>query len=198
MTPTARLAAAAAPLVLATAFALNIAAALHGAAPAAEPAPQVFLDKPPKVVAYQLKRLTNPQLLAVERKTDDPKYKPVYEAILVRKGVEKKYRQEAVEALAKLNTSDAAVVSLNALVTVVADDAFTLAEVVGLLMAQKREALVGQRDQIEALTSQGASPAVKQAAFAALAVADNSPEKAWQLSGAAGPESLRLLLGGLA
>src|SRR5215211_3544399 len=61
---------------------------------AASPAPQVFLDKSPKIVQFQLKRLTNPQLLAVERKTDHAKYIPVYDAILVRKDIERKYRQE--------------------------------------------------------------------------------------------------------
>ena len=57
--------------------------------------PQVFLDKNPRIVAYQLKRLSNAQLVALERKTDHPKYKPVYEAILVRKGMERKHRENS-------------------------------------------------------------------------------------------------------
>ena len=39
--------------------------------------PKVFLDKNPRIVAYQLKRLSNAQLVALERKTDHPKDKPV-------------------------------------------------------------------------------------------------------------------------
>src|SRR5258706_11001685 len=69
-------------------------------------APKIFLDNSPAVVAYQLKRLTNPQLIGLERKQSDPKYKPIYDAMLTRGGLDRKYRQEAVEALAKFNKSD--------------------------------------------------------------------------------------------
>ncbi len=87
-------------LTLATAAVLAFSSIplIHAADDAADSAgtPQVFLDKNPRIVAYQLKRLSNAQLVAFERKTDDPKYKPVYEALLARKGIEKKYREEAV------------------------------------------------------------------------------------------------------
>src|SRR5688572_27444936 len=72
----------------------------------ADDPPQIFLDKNPRIIAYQLKRLTNAQLLSLERKTSEAKYKPIYEAILARKGVERQFRQEAVEGLVKLNQSD--------------------------------------------------------------------------------------------
>ena len=117
-------------------------------------APPVFLDKSPKVVAFQLKRLTNPQLLAVERKTDHAKYIPVYDAILVRKGIERKFRQEAAEGLATLNKSDAVVEILNGIGKADKDDAGTQADLVGLLLTQKPAALAGQKEKIAALAAE--------------------------------------------
>lgn len=75
--------------------------------------PKVFLDKSPRVVAYQLKRLDNQRLLMVERKTDDEKYIPVYSAILTRVGMTPQFRVEAVQALAKLTDSDPVTVLLD-------------------------------------------------------------------------------------
>ncbi len=37
-------------------------------------APKLFLDKSHKVIEYQLKRLSNEELLLAERTVDDPKY----------------------------------------------------------------------------------------------------------------------------
>ena len=68
--------------------------------------PKVFLDKSPRIVAYQLKRLDNQRLLMVERKTDDAKYVPVYQAILARVGMSPQFRLESLEALAQLQDSD--------------------------------------------------------------------------------------------
>src|SRR5690348_2752866 len=64
-------------------------------------APHILLDKNPRIVAYQLSRLNNPQLIALERHPDQAKYKPVYAAILSRKGLDRKYREEALKALAQ-------------------------------------------------------------------------------------------------
>src|SRR4051812_9231614 len=70
-------------------------------APADAGPPKIALDKSPAIVAFQLKRLTNKQLIDIERKPEAPKYKPIYTALLTRKGLEKKYREEAVDALSK-------------------------------------------------------------------------------------------------
>ena len=68
--------------------------------------PRIFLDKSPRIVEYQLKRLTNEQLLLVERKTDDQKYAPVYNAILVREGMSRQDRDEAVAGLVAIAKTD--------------------------------------------------------------------------------------------
>ncbi len=59
-------------LAVAVAAALSLSGfhAVRAADDAAESSgtPQVFLDKNPRIVAYQLKRLSNAQLVAVERR----------------------------------------------------------------------------------------------------------------------------------
>jgi putative heme-binding domain-containing protein len=84
--------------------------------------PRVFLDKSLRIVQYQLKRLDNQRLLLVERKTDDPKYAPVYAAILARAGMSPQYREEALKSLVELNRSHALPELLKALGTMDADD----------------------------------------------------------------------------
>ncbi len=64
--------------------------------------PKVFLNKSPRIVAFQLDRLSNERLLKVKRKTDDKIYIPVWKAILTRAGMPGEYRKEAVKALVKL------------------------------------------------------------------------------------------------
>ena len=70
--------------------------------------PRVFLDKNPRIVAYQLKRLPNEQLLLVERATDHEKYKPVFTAILLRAGMARQDRDQALAGLVALDKSNAA------------------------------------------------------------------------------------------
>jgi azurin len=145
-------------------------------------APQIFLDRSPQIVAYQLKRLNNQQLLNVERKTSDPKYKPVYEAILTRKGIDKKFREESVATLAQLNKSDAVVELLSAIGKTDPEDKSTPRELIGLLMAQKAADIAKQRDKIQSMATEGQTDLVKQAAYAALAVADQKPDTVWDFA----------------
>lgn len=166
-------------------------------AAAPKPAPKVFLDKSPKIVAFQLKRLTNPQLLAVERKTDHAKYIPVYEAILVRKGVERKFRSEAAEGLAALNRSDPVVEILNGIGKVEKDDAGTVGDLVGLLLTQNPKVLAGQKPKIEALAREAQSTSMKEAAYGALVVADGKPDAVWA-EAEGEPEPLARLMGSVA
>src|SRR5688572_29556305 len=99
--------------LLALAVSVAVGLGLTGPARAADEAgaessgpPKILLDKSPTVIAYQLKRLSNSQLVALERKADEAKYKPIYQALLTRKGLDKKYREEAVEALTKIGKTD--------------------------------------------------------------------------------------------
>src|SRR5579864_4673898 len=93
-------------LMLVVVIAAAVCRAGDPSSPGSTDAPKIFLDKSPRVVAYQLKRLTNPQLIALDRRDDDPRYRPIYEALLTRQGLERKYRDEAIGALSKLDKSD--------------------------------------------------------------------------------------------
>ena len=68
--------------------------------------PRVFLDKAPAIVAYQLKRLSDAELLLVDRETTDAKYAPVFEAILSRATIPAAERGAALVALAELRGQD--------------------------------------------------------------------------------------------
>ena len=145
-------------------------------------APSLTLDKNPRIIAYQLKRHTNPQIIAIERNAEDAKFRPVYETLLTRKGLEKKYREEAVAALVKIDQSDAVTILLAAIAKVEADDKSTPRELASLLMAQKPEALAAQKEKLTTLARESDSATVKQSAYAALASADAKPDAAWQLA----------------
>ncbi|GAB5402693.1 MAG: hypothetical protein Aurels2KO_09240 [Aureliella sp.] len=81
----------------------------HGAAPEVKKAPRVYLDKSPRIVQYQLGRLTADQLLLIETQTDDPKYIPVFTAILSRVGMSPAARENALAGLMTINGSSASV-----------------------------------------------------------------------------------------
>ena len=89
-------------------FLLNVSLAAtllagHGEKPKK---PRIFFNKNRKVVDYQLRRLSNDQLTLLDRRTDDPKFAPLFEAFLSRPGLEKKYRREAIAALAVINKTE--------------------------------------------------------------------------------------------
>ena len=65
--------------------------------------PKVFLDKSPKIVEYQLSRLSNEQLLMIETKEGDAKFQPVFQAILNREGMDKASRISALNGLVQLS-----------------------------------------------------------------------------------------------
>jgi azurin len=163
--------------------------------PAPVEKPNVLLDKSPRVVAYQLKRLSNAQLILVDRNAGDAKYKPVYEAILTRKGMDSKYREEAVKALAELDKSSPVVVLLDAIGKADPDDKAMPRELIGMLMAQKPADLASQKEKIQSLAGDSQIDVVKTAAYAALAVANGEPEATWQL--AASKNELKNLIAGI-
>ena len=124
-----------------------------------------------------------------------PKYKPVYEAILTRKGMDSKYRDEALKALGKLDKSSPVVVLLDAIGKADPDDKSTPRELIGMLMAQKPADLAAQKDKIQSLATDSQNEVVKTAAYAALAVADDKPDAAWQL--ASSKNELKDLIAGI-
>lgn len=117
--------------------------------------PKIFLDKSPRIVEYQLSRLDNEQLLLVERSPDDPKFIPVYTAILTRAGMSPQYQEEAVEALIQLQDSSVGKVLLDALRKLDPDDRQkqrTARQLTDVLLRQSAEELRPLADELTAAT----------------------------------------------
>lgn len=153
------------------------------AADADASAPALNLDKNSRIVAYQLKRHSNKQLVEIERNAEDKKFRPVYEALLTRRGLEKKYREEALAALVKMDASDPVSVLLEGMGKVEEDDKATPRELASLLMAQKPGVLAVQKSRLGSAAKETESMLVKQAVYAAMASADGRPDAAWQFAG---------------
>lgn len=157
-----------------TALLLTAFAAAPAVAADAQPAsagqvekPIVFLDKSPVIVKYQLGRLSNDQLLLVDRETSHSKFIPLWEAILGRPGIAAKFRSEAATALATLNKSDVPTELLAGLKRAAAS-APVIAELSKLLVTQAPAELQKSQPALEALAGSDGPDAARQAAFAAL------------------------------
>ncbi len=135
--------------------------------------PRIFLDKSPRVVQYQLKRLDNARLLLVERKTDDAKYAPVYAAILTRAGMSPQYREEALEALVTINASDAASELLQALASIPIEDQQSLrtARQLARMLLRQPPSVLAQRAGLLQSAVKSNSSFVRAVANAGLTVA---------------------------
>jgi azurin len=146
----------------------------------AQGAPKILLDQPLRAVEYQLGRLTDDELTLVERKDTDPRYRPVYMALLTRKGVARQYRDEAVTALVKLDKTSPSRVLLDALTRVPEDDPVTTQKLTEMVLAQAPDALRQQRDAFSKAIDDTSTPAsVIRASYGALMLADGKPDAAW-------------------
>lgn len=148
-----------------------------------DPAPlRILIDQPLRAVEYQLGRLTSDELSRVERKDDDVRYRPVYLALLTRKGLPRQFRDEAIAALTKLDKTSATSILFEALAKVPDDDAFTAEKLLALLLSQPAETLRQQRDLLVGAIDRPSPPPVLRGAYGALFVADGTPDPAWQLA----------------
>ena len=151
----------------------------HNSSPKYKPEPpKIFLDKSPRVVAYQLKRLDNQRLLMVERKNSDIKYVPVYEAILTRSGMTPEYRKEATAALATLQKTDASSVLLKgieSLATSKAEEKKTAEQLIEMLIEEPANGLKQSETALQALTTSPKEYA-RIASFSALLATGEGPQ----------------------
>lgn len=142
--------------------------------------PKVYLDKSPRIVAYQLKRLDNAKLLLVETATDDAKYLPVFQAILMRAGLARQNRDQALAGLVALNRSNKARELLSALQSL--DDADRDQQRVGrqlsaILLDEPQDVLTAHAEDLkQALTASGV---FQSTGYAGLIVAGQG-DVAWQ------------------
>lgn len=142
--------------------------------------PKVYLDKSPKIVAYQLKRLDNARLLLVETGTDDPKYLPVFQAILLRPGMARKNRDEALQGLVAINKSDVATELLNALSSLDADekDQQRVGRQLSAILLEQPSSVLN--DKVEALNAATEGEGVYRATGFAGLITAGKPDAAWE------------------
>ena len=150
--------------------------------------PKVYLDKSPRIVAYQLNRLSNQRLLLVERHTTDAKYAPVYSAILTRAGMSRQHRDEALHGLVTLNKSDAVTELLGAVGAIDDDDrqqARVGRQLATILLDQPESALQKHANALQEATSSD-SGVLRAAGYAGLITAGDANTAWQQASGEAG------------
>jgi azurin len=143
-------------------------------------APRILLDQSPRAVEYQLGRLTNDQLVRVDRKDSDAKYRPVYFAILTRKGMARPSRAEALATLVKMDGASATRVLIDALAKIPLEDTQNADSLLGILLGQPADVLRQERETLARAAAETIQPAVRRAAYGGMMIADGDPAPAWQ------------------
>ena len=159
----------------------------------AQDPPRILLDQPLRAVEYQLGRLTSEELTRVERKDDDVRYRPVYFALLTRRGLPRQFHDEAMAALTKLDKTTATEVLLEALAKVPTGDGVTSGRLLAALLAQPVETLRQQRPLFVKAVEPSNPALVLRGAYAALLAGDGHPDQAWPLAVSRGSHLLELL-----
>ncbi len=139
-----------------------------------------FLPKSPTAAAYVLGRLSNQELIAA------PRSEFVYVALLQRAGLERKYRIEALDGLAKARNTDTLTELLAGLGELDKKGAATepvLRELASLLLQSKPEALNAKRTTLLPLATGAQLPLTRQIACAALLTADGADGLTWKEAG---------------
>lgn len=138
-----------------------------------------FLPKSPTAAAYVLGRLSNQEL------SEAPRSEFVFVALLQRPGLERKYRLEALEGLAKLRNTDVLTELLAGLTEL--DKKGAAAEAVlrdlsPILLQSKPDALTAKRPALTQLAAASQLALTRQIGCAAVITADGSSERLWQES----------------
>jgi len=160
-----------------------------------EDVPRVLLDQSPRAVEYQLGRLTNDQLVRVERKDGDLKYRPVYFGILTRGGMSRQFRTDALAALVRMDRTSPTRVLLDALAKISPGDSqnadsqnaethnaetHNADSLLSMLLGQPVDVLRPQRETLARAADEASQPLVLRGAYGAMMVADGDPSPAWQ------------------
>jgi len=125
-----------------------------------------------------LGRLSNKELI------ETPRSEFVYMALLERKGLERKYRMEALQGLAKIRNTD----SLTELIKGIqeldrkgAESEPVLRDMAVILIQNTPGDLAARRADLEKLAGEAQLPLSRQIAYAALVTGDGSADRIWQL-----------------
>jgi hypothetical protein len=149
----------------------------------AQDAPRIFLDQPERIVEYQLNRLSDAQLVQVERRDDEARYRPVYKAIALRAGIARADREAAIGSLAKLSGQSMTAVLFELLGAVQFADLRPAEGLVAVLAAQPIDRLRADRGLLTVWFDQPDVPEpVLRGAFAGLLADGESTMTAWELA----------------
>ena len=178
-------------------FAVGLLVVLPAAAARAaaqDPPLRILLDQSPRAIEYQLARLSDDRLARVERRADDPRYVPVYYALLTRPGLDQQLRNEAVVALTSLERATRSAVLLNALGRIAESDSSAAAPITRMLMAEPPGELAMGRGAFDiVLSDAAASSFALQAAYGARLLVDDSTEPLWTEAAARAGHRVRFL-----
>jgi putative heme-binding domain-containing protein len=151
-----------------------------------------FLPQNPTAAAYVLGRLSNQEL------TEAPRSEFVYVALLQRSGLERKYRLEGLEGLAKLRHTDPLTELLAVLMELDKkgeDSAGSVLDLSQILLQSPPETLALKRSILQKLAMESQLPLTRQVGFAALATAENSAEQVWKQAASTQAQLVDLMLG---
>ena len=160
-------------------FALLWISATFGPLVAADETPQkaFFLPKSPAAAAYVLGRLSNRELIQA------PRSEFVFVALLQRPGLERKYRVEALEGLAKIRNTDVLtelLAGIRALDKKGEASDSVLRDLTPILLQTPREALVAKRADLKQLASASELNLTRQIGYAGVVTTDGSIESVWK------------------
>lgn len=127
---------------------------------------------------YVLGRLSNEKLVRVERS------EWVWVTILIREGLDRSYRMEAIAKLAKLRKTDRVTQILDGITragTTAQGKRGALSDLIGFLMAAPAAELRKRREDLLRFT-EAQDALLRSAGYAALVVADGTNEPSWQLA----------------
>lgn len=153
---------------------------------AQESAPRILYDTSARAIEYQLARLSNDELLRVERTNSDAKYRPVHVAILTRRAMARAARAEALAAIVTIDGTSPTRVMIEALARVppatdaTESDAQNVDALLGMLLGQPAATLRQQHDVLMTAATSASEPLVRRGAYGALMIADGDPTQAWQ------------------
>ena len=144
---------------------------------AAEEQKSFFIPKSPTAAAYVLGRLSNKEL------AEAPRSEFVYVALIQRNGMERKYRVEAMEGLARLRNTTVIAELLKGISDLdrkgdVAEPA--LRDLATLLIQSKTSDLASQRPDLEKLAVASQTALCRQIGYAAIVMADGSLDPVWR------------------
>jgi putative heme-binding domain-containing protein len=151
-----------------------------------------FLPKSPTAAAYVLGRLSNQELIAA------PRGEFVYVALLQRKGLERTYRVEALDGLAKLRNTDRLTELLAGLTELDRKGEASepvLQDLSPILLQSKPEDLTARRSALETLATESQLALTRQLGWAGLVTAYASFGRAWDQAQPKPEQFADLLLG---